>query len=249
MRLRTRRATVLEKYDALAEKIDNNSIGLEDLLKKALHDKSPRVRWLAADSVGKKRFASLVPDLMAILETTDSITRAYSIQSIGALSEDESISSDLLRFLNDPDELVRVETAAALGILGTESCVGPLLNSLNDKSELVRSYAAYSLGILGTSKNVPVIEQYLAIEKCDSAKVDFYGTLYTLGRTHYLSSLLEMLNNEDWNVRNSTLQTLFDLGLSDGDKSNVIKEVLGLLKKEKQDDVIASANDLLFSLS
>ena len=58
-----------------------------------------------------------------------------------------------------------------------------------------------------------------------------------------------MLNNEDWNVRNSTLQTLFDLGLSDGDKSNVIKEVLGLLKKEKQDDVIASANDLLFSLS
>ena len=77
MRLRTRRATVLEKYDALAEKIDNNSIGLEDLLKKALHDKSPRVRWLAADSVGKKRFASLVPDLMAILETTDSIRRKY----------------------------------------------------------------------------------------------------------------------------------------------------------------------------
>lgn len=249
MRLRTRRATVLEKYDALAEKIDNNSIGLEDLLKKALHDKSPRVRWLAADSVGKKRFASLVPDLMAILETTDSITRRYSIRSIGDLAVDKSDTRKLLKFLNDPDELVRVETAGVLGILGTRLSVKPLLNALSDESELVRSNAVYSLGTLGTSKNIPTIEKYLALEDSDMAKVDFYGTLYTLGRTHYLSSLLGMLENNDWAVRNSTLHTLFDLSLLDGDKSSVIKEVRGLLRKEKQEDVIASANDLLVSLS
>ena len=61
MRLRTRRATVLERYDALAEKIDNDSLGLEDLLKKALHDRSPRIRWLAADSIGKKTTRGRVP--------------------------------------------------------------------------------------------------------------------------------------------------------------------------------------------
>lgn len=53
--------TVIERYEALEKLINEDSSCLELALGKALLDRSPRIRWLAAETIGEKQLKKLLP--------------------------------------------------------------------------------------------------------------------------------------------------------------------------------------------
>lgn len=107
-----------EKYEALARVIDMNGPTIKRVLEEALADRSPRIKALAAEGIGKKRIKSLLPNLLAMIRDKNSWVRRTAIESIGQLSSSRTAALAIVDCLNDKEKLVRVSTAEALGEIG-----------------------------------------------------------------------------------------------------------------------------------
>lgn len=150
--------------------------------------------------------------LVSRLENSDSEVRMMAASSLGDLLRGEKSPPALVRKLQDPDELVRVETAESLGAIGDKKTLPALWKALDDSSALVRSYVAGAIGELGGRKNIARLENRLQKEKSDTARVGYYQALYKLGKRDVLDQLLRLLSeSKDYRVRCAAANILGDI--------------------------------------
>lgn len=223
---------VIERYEELERLINENGLEIEAAISNALQDKSPRIRWLAAESIGKRKLKNLLPKLLSIISDTDSLTRMYAIESIEKLSPKKEIALSLMNYLEDNDELVRVATSKTLGEIGNKEVLDKLENALSDPSPLVRAYTAEAIYKIANKKSLKILRKYINEENEDRARVGFYSVLYSLGEKDYLDRLLNLMNSDDPEIRGAIANTLQDISLSSTDKKKVISLMRSYLKSE-----------------
>lgn len=107
----------------------------------------------------------------------------------------------LIRGLQDRSELVRVQSAESLGLIGDRTALRPLWMALKDRSGLVRGYVASAIGDLGTNKDVVRLRRVLARERSPRTKVGYYAALHKLGEREAISQLIELMRSADYRVR------------------------------------------------
>ena len=143
-----------------------------------------RDRWTAADALGRlgrpgvTGDGTAVPALLRCTEDEDDDVRCAAARALGHLGSETSVAT-LLRLLTDEDGGVRWGAAEGLGNLGSvaSSSAAALKEALEDEEEDVRAASAQSLGKL--------------------------VKLQAIAAADVVSSLIEVLSDEEWSVRRS----------------------------------------------
>jgi HEAT repeat protein len=152
-----------------------------------------------------KQLSSLVDQLSA--RSPEKRTEAAAqIGSILARAGDSPRA--LIRALRDRSELVRVQAAESLGLIGDRTAVPALWMALKDRSGLVRGYVADAIGDLGTNKDVVRLRCALGRERSPRAKVGYFAALHTLGEREAIPELIALMRNADYRVRCAAANTL-----------------------------------------
>jgi HEAT repeat protein len=116
----------------------------------------------------------------------------------------------LVAALADKSMLVRVQAAEALEDFGARGSVPALRRALTDTRPLVRRYVAQALGRLGGANERRLLEEVLAHERQDCARLGMWHALYLLGVDGALTSLLRFLDSDDHTVRSAAAYALED---------------------------------------
>jgi HEAT repeat protein len=108
--------------------------------------------------------------LLSILEQAQDPARrtnaAYAVKrAVEAGARADGAVPALLRSLRDPEPGVRVQVAAALGVLGGEGTARELRLALADGDPVVRASAAFSLGRMGATEARPDLERLLGAKE------------------------------------------------------------------------------------
>lgn len=112
-----------------------------------LQDGDPRLRLVAARSLGVLENKSALPDLVGALKDPNKDVRAMAAKVLGLWHNRASVPG-LLRAAKDPMISVRAEVATALGLVGDRTARPTLEKLLSDKAAQVRKAAAFALELL-----------------------------------------------------------------------------------------------------
>jgi HEAT repeat protein len=140
----------------------------------ALTDPVPQVRWEAARAlVALGQTDAVVPMLAEGLRDRD-----FRFDALRALLQcGPGGRAALIAALQDKDEVVRGETARALGQVGLEAkdAIPALIDTLKDPDRTVRREAAHALGRIGVDANlsvpalIPVLKDSWAVNRGEAA--------------------------------------------------------------------------------
>jgi HEAT repeat protein len=201
--------TVIERVSTVMSFAEIDQENLASEVKRYLADQSPTVRAASIEIVRKKNLHDFEPDVLALLSDKNHAVRYTAAECLGALHEDEGISASwLYPLLQDPNELVRIETLESLGRIGDKKAAPLIVKRLEDDRPLVRSYAARFVADLGGKKYLPELAKRKTLEKDDVAKVGLAYALFTLGESEQLSVLLELLSSANYAVRCASANSL-----------------------------------------
>jgi len=117
----------------------------------------------------------------------------------------------LIKALKDNDEVIRAETAAALGIIGDKRAVEPLVDSLKDKDLHVRQQAAKALGKLGSSLAAEPLARCLN-DHSREVRLEAVEALKSIAGEWSFKYLVKSLNDSDASVRRETVKALLLIG-------------------------------------
>lgn len=126
----------------------------------------------------------------------------------------KAVVDALIQSLGDRNEMVHWHAVSALGQLGDKSAVMPLVNLLtNDKNEGVRVEAGYALANLADKRAIEPLLKLLTSKDENpllrAAALDILGLLKEPG---VVATLLQILHDDDPDLRYLTAQTLGKLG-------------------------------------
>jgi len=196
---------------------------IAEAVRRYLVDRSPRVRSAALDVVKDENLREVEPDVLALLSDKNHAVRYTAAECLGALHEDEGIAASwLYPLLQDPNELVRIETLESLGRIGDKKSVPLIVKRLDDDLPLVRSYAAHFVADLGGKKYLPELAKRKTLEKDDVARVGLAYALFTLGDSEQRSVLLELLSSTNYAVRCASANSLSALDFTPAQHQAVV---------------------------
>jgi len=213
---------------------------------KALSDKSPTMRSVAAELLGTMGKKEAITPLTKTLDDSNKEVRMMAARSLGTLLRGKSIPLALINHLKDSDELVRIEVCESLGAIGNRKALSPLWETIHDRSPLVRSYAAGAIGELGKKKDITRLEAELQKERSDTSRVGFYQALYNLGKTDAIVELFTLLQSPDYRVRCATAKVLSSV-VADESNASIILRVLR--KALQQEPTVAAKDSIKSSIS
>lgn len=212
----------------------------------SLLDSSADVRSTAAECLGAMKKKEGIEPLIHTLSDPSSEARMRAVESLGVLLAGCRKSPPaLVDRLRDSKELVRIEVAEALGAIGDRNALSALFEALTDPSPLVRSYVAGAIGVLGNKRTIAKLEEKLALEKSDTARVGYYQALYTLGKHEVLPELLKLLHGKDYRVRCSTADVLAKVVAN---RSNAASILLALRKALRREPTVAGKDSIRSSI-
>jgi aminopeptidase N len=132
-------------------------------------DKSPGLRAIAADSLGRVGGAVAGKQLLASLESNDHpVVRAHIIAALGWLKPDPTISSKLESISRDDHSYrARANALQSLGRMKSPNAFAVLSAAVSSDSPdgFLRDAALRSLGYLGDDKAVPLLREWSAPRK------------------------------------------------------------------------------------
>jgi hypothetical protein len=176
-----------------------------------------------------ERLSSLLSQLSA--KSSDKrIEAAVQIGSILARAGDSPRA--LIRALRDRSELVRVQAAESLGLIGDQAALRSLWMALKDRSGLVRGYVATTIGDLGTDKDMVRLRRALILERSPRAKVGYYEALHKLGSRDAIAQLIELTRARDYRVRCAAANTLGRLASRRREAETVSRALRAAMREE-----------------
>jgi|GEM_PF-3337383 len=220
------RPTVVDRATAIRAVPKNDRNLLIRAVRSYLKDRSPRIRWAALDVVRDEALSELEEEVRSLLSDKSGGVRSGAIECIGDFHGGETIEVPwLYTFLQDPDDLVRVETLESLAYIGDKKALPHMIECLGDDYYLVRSYAAISIAELGGKKFRKQIESASKVEEAENAKPWFARALFLLGDHRQFQKLLDCLSSASPTSRCASANALVDLPLSPDQLQSAIETV------------------------
>ncbi len=228
--------------------------GSVDLLMPLLQDKVKAVRVDAAQAlvaIGQPA----VPHLLAVLKHEEWVVRLHAVETLGWLKSSESVEPLLWLLFNDQDQAIREDAVRALGEVGDARAVDFLFLAMKDVG--LRHLAIEALGKIGDRRAVPALVDVVtgASRPADSRKIDGCGdrwdtemhameaavrALALIREETTIPTLVGALQHTV--VRAEAAAALVSFG------PPAIPFLLGVLKQERDDNILFYAKDTLAQL-
>jgi HEAT repeat protein len=196
---------------ALVVAVKQNSPAARDMAVASLRDGDPSLRLAGAwGLLVAANDASQAPVLTDGLASRDVAVRRNAAWLFGLMDNRSAV--DMLRArLDDPDAVVVLRTAEALGRLGSSDGLAAVRSLTEYEQHAVRCWATRLLGRIGAKADIPRLER-LADSRFLDVKFAAIGSLARLGNFTRIESLVEMLGA---NARTLRLQAAKDPQLAD----------------------------------
>ncbi|MCP2731443.1 HEAT repeat domain-containing protein [Symplocastrum sp. BBK-W-15] len=188
---------------------------------KSLKASEPIVRLEAAEVIGNLGEAaqSALPDLVALLEDTERyLPNGYGLIVIPPPASIYLFTEQSLYPLapDNPDNLVRVNAAIALGKLGNRQAIPALTTALKDNNPWMGMATAWALRRLGETQGLPVVGRLLqhpdsSIQRAALYQLRGYGSQ---SAPYLLPYYRARLDSADDNTRNSAIIAIGKLGVA-----------------------------------
>lgn len=199
--------------DAATQALELLGTGALPGLIQALKAPEPLVRLEAAKLIGNLEGAaqSAVPDLVALLGDTGRYVPPTSNQNIFLIRRPLpfliSGTNQYLPAPGNPDQLVRVNAAVALGRLGSSSAIPALTTALKDNNPWMQLATAWALLRLGQTQGLPVVGRLVqypdsSIQREALSLLQGYGSQAT---PYILPYYAARLDSTDDNERNNAI--------------------------------------------
>ncbi len=170
------------------------------------------------------------------------VIRGTEADRIVELLESEGIVDKLLRDLGSRKAWRRAAAADCLGRLRLQRAVPALIEAINDPSEDVRTVAARSLALIGDASAIPSLARALRDPSRWSLSL-IAENLMTIG-PGVVSPLLELLDDDDHNVRVAVVRVLGEIR-----DPRATPALVGILLKDENLNLRAQAALALGKLS
>ena len=199
----------------------------------------PIVRLEAAELLGNLGGAaqSAVPDLVALLEDTGRYVppnlNRYSLYIV-PLSIALPGTEQYPPAPNNPEQLVRVNAAIALGKLGDRNAIPALTTALKDNNPWMQLATSWALLRLGQTQGLPIVGQLVkypdsSISRAALSQLQGYGSQ---SAPYILPYYTAQLDSADDNARNNAIIQLGKLGVGALD---LVPKLRTLLVSNKKD--------------
>lgn len=134
----------------------------------------------------------------------------YALAAYRTLKEDYPDSEALALCVEDPETVVRVNAAKALGMLRDEKSVRALSDAADDPNQQVRQAVVLALGDLKSPDGLPALIRALEDEDW-FVRAEAVTAIGKIGNVHTVPMLFPLLQDEDSYVRDNTRKALIEL--------------------------------------
>jgi HEAT repeat protein len=190
------------RVEMLRDAVLSGDQNLGAVILRAVRDRSPRVRATAAELIGEHKNELFLDSLHELLFDPSGLVRSEAIQALGVIEEGSGRHyEDLISRLRDKKSIVRIAAIESLAQLRDFEAISEIESSLEDHDSLVRAYAAIALAELGCSSCLPRILGALALEREDTATAGFLVAIRLLGEATKFTTLLALLDSNQYQVR------------------------------------------------
>lgn len=148
------------------------------------------VRLQAAEALVLLRDENVLPKLQLWQYSTDYQERVFSVHLMGCVLPPPDFTADLLQALNDPNQLVQLQAARSLGIMGQQAGYSKALKYLDPSAGLKRSIAEQ----MGISQEDPQLQTEL--NKIRSVAALALGDIGRWSAASHLSAAIDDRNPE-----------------------------------------------------
>jgi HEAT repeat protein len=169
-----------------------------------------RLRWIAADQLGKigKRYAT--EPLIAAISDSHWLVRLHAAKALGRIGDPRAIEP-LVRAFKDENKSVRSRVVTALGHFGDdERAFQVLASALNDPSKVVRACAAAGLSETTHPHAIQLLAEAVRDESADVSWRAVVG-LQRQG-VAAIEPLLALLSEKDSGILYRVIKTLGNVG-------------------------------------
>jgi HEAT repeat protein len=200
-----------------------------DKLIKLLTSQKTRLRWMAADQLGKLQYASSVaPLIIALQSDTHWLVRLHAAKALGHIGDIKALLP-LVQASKDPNLSVRRRAITALGNWGEEEIAFETLSlAANDPDKDIRARVAMSLVSVDNQKTYDVLIKLIQ-DKEHNVSWRAVTALRHKKNTAVILSLINLLDNSDTDIVYRVIKVLGYIG----DKQ-AIKPLEKILKHENQ---------------
>ena len=182
--------------------------------------------WLKVELLGEVRSDDAIPELLKLVEHSDSDVRRMAVSALGAIGSDATVTG-LLKLVEHSDSYVRWGAADALGKIGSDATVTGLLKLVEHSDSYVRWTAADALGKISSEAAIPVLLKL--VEDSDSdLRWMAADALGKIGSEAAIPGLLKLGEHSDYYVCTMAIDALGKIGSE--------AAITGLLKLAKHSD-------------
>ena len=193
--------------------------------------------WLRVELLGKTKSEIALPELLKVLEHSDSGLRGIAAEAIGEIGSESAIP-DLLKAIEDSDLIedsrlyglpVCFIAAHAIGKIGSEAAIPVLLKALEHPCDDVYRSAAIAIGKIGSE--IAIQGLLKALEHSESyVRMTAAEAIGKIGSKAAIPGLLKVLEDSDPDVCRNAAWALGEIGSE--------AAIPALLKAMKGSDVI-----------
>ncbi len=199
---------------------------------KLMKSTSAAVRRVAVRDIGRMRQPSSLKVLTEALgNDSDFGVRAMAAEALGNMRSKEAVPA-LVKALSDKNRNVRSAAIVAFGYIRSRKSVKPLAEFLNNEKDLgLRISALNVLGVIGSEEAAPVLMEILGGKNPRLSSI----AAQSLGRMRYakaLKPLVKATKSSNESLRMASVKALGEIR-----NPGAVKNLEGLLKKEKSPDV------------
>lgn len=185
-----------------------NTCGLEgeraSRLAKAFSDENDIVRSAAIENLKQTGIMATDCLLYLMLDKKDNV-RIAAIESLGDLKSNKA-APYIAKTLADRNPNVRMASAHSLGLIQEPKAIPALIKCFSDPNRELRKEAATSVSKMGSS-SLPYIKKSLESSDLD-ARITALESLGKITDPLAISLAVRMLNDSEYDVRNSAVATL-----------------------------------------
>ena len=175
---------------------------VEGLIKALRHKRDFKIRWKAAEALGKIKDERAVDSLMRTLQDENEYVRKAAAQALGEI-QDRRVIEPLVRALKDEDKNVRKMAAHALRKIKDERVIERLIETL--RNEWIQNSMAMIPRNVG---NLQEIRSLLKILGDEWIQKDIAQTLGEIQDEKMVNSLIEALEKKEATIRKVVVKAL-----------------------------------------
>ncbi len=165
-------------------------------LVKAAHSSDEDLAVEALNALAKIKDVSAGPQLLDLLDSTDSAVKQQAAVTVGILRANQALPKLQAMYSNNPDSKTRAKALEGIAYLGDPTSVPLLLRVLWSSNHDAATLAAEGLARAKDPKALPDLEKAVQVDKNADLRLAVEFALTSLGNNAYLSQLIGELGSK-----------------------------------------------------